>query len=151
MDLTFHCVHCKQELAVDASAEGQKIQCPTCSAEVTVPEMDASTVHTANPISASAGAKLEHHFSVPVHDSPAEILLKHVEKAEEEPAPDAPKKIKFRVIRHTDCIEVGHDRYEEMVASFLNKIGEENIIPEPMTLSILGLGGMALLRRRRSF
>ncbi|MBM3879739.1 MAG: hypothetical protein FJ387_08470 [Verrucomicrobia bacterium] len=128
MDLTFHCTQCRQELAVDISAAGHVIQCPTCSAQVTVPQADITSIHHLNPIASSAAAKIERHFTVPVHDKPAEILIKKPEKQEEEVAPDAPKKMKFRVIRHTDCIEVGHDRYEEMVTAFLNKIGEQNII-----------------------
>lgn len=74
MDLTFHCPHCKQELAVDASATGQTIQCPTCNAEITVPQADITNIHV-NPIASSAAAKIERHFSVPVRDAPAEILI----------------------------------------------------------------------------
>jgi len=111
MDLTFHCPHCKQELAVDASATGQTIQCPTCNAEITVPQADITNIHV-NPIASSA----------------AEILIATTKEAEEPVAADGPKKMKLRVIRHTDCIELGRDRYEEMVGNFLNRVGEENII-----------------------
>ena len=38
------------------------------------------------------------------------------------------KHLRIRVIRHTDCIEVGHDRYEEIVSDFLRKVGEPNIV-----------------------
>jgi hypothetical protein len=55
------------------------------------------------------------------------VLIKKRAKSDEETA-DGTKKIKIKIIRHTDCIEVGHDRYEEMVAAFLNRVGEENII-----------------------
>lgn len=127
MDLTFHCPHCKQELAVDASATGQTIQCPTCNAEITVPQADITNIHV-NPIASSAAAKIERHFSVPVRDAPAEILIAKTKEAEEPVAADGPKKMKLRVIRHTDCIELGRDRYEEMVGNFLNRVGEENII-----------------------
>jgi DNA-directed RNA polymerase subunit RPC12/RpoP len=128
MDLTFRCSHCQQELAVDASAAGQTIQCPTCNAEIAVPQPDVANVHSPNAIASSAAAKIERHFSVPVHDAPAEILITTAKKVEEAEVDAGPKKMKIRVIRHTDCIEVGHDRYEEMVASFLNKVGEPNII-----------------------
>lgn len=128
MDISFHCPHCKQELAVDASAAGQAIQCPTCSAEITVPQPDVTNIHPVNPIAASAAAKIERHFSVPVHDRPAEVLIQKGPVTEEPVAEVGPKKMKLRVIRHTDCIEVGHDRYEEIVAQFLNRVGEENII-----------------------
>ncbi|HOY59952.1 MAG TPA: hypothetical protein PK640_17680 [Verrucomicrobiota bacterium] len=127
MDLTFHCPHCKQELAVDASAAGQTIQCPTCNAEIAVPQADVTNIH-ANPIATSAAAKVERHFSVPVRDAPAEILITKAKEAEESVATEGPRKMKLRVIRHTDCIELGRDRYEEMVGSFLNRVGEENII-----------------------
>jgi ribosomal protein S27E len=127
MDLTFHCPHCKQELAVDASAAGQTIQCPTCNTEIAVPQADVTNIHV-NPISSSAASKIERHFSVPVHDAPAEILISKPVVTQEAVVAEGPKKLKIRVIRHMDCIEVGHDRYEEMVGTFLNKVGEENII-----------------------
>ncbi|HNQ90738.1 MAG TPA: hypothetical protein PKM73_19150 [Verrucomicrobiota bacterium] len=128
MEMTFHCPNCHQELLADAAAAGQTIQCPTCNHEIKVPQPEATALHTGNVIASSAAAKIERHFSVPVHDRPAEVLIEKPKVEEKEPAPDELKKIRFRVIRHTDCIEVGHDRYEEMVAAFLNKIGEANII-----------------------
>ncbi len=112
---------------MDVSAAGQAIQCPTCSAEITVPQADVTNIH-ANPIASSAAAKIERHFSVPVHDAPAEILITKTQVTHEVVATEGPKKMKLRVIRHTDCIELGRDRYEEMVASFLNLVGEPNII-----------------------
>lgn len=126
MEITFHCPHCNQELATDGSAAGQTIECPTCQAEITVPEPEVSTVHPLNPIASSAAAKEIKHFAVPVRDAPAEVLIKQPTHVEEEAV--GTKKIKIRIFRHSDCIEVGHDRYEELVAQFLNKVGEENII-----------------------
>ena len=128
MDITFHCPHCKQTLEVDASAAGQPIQCPACHAEITVPAPDVTNIHAAHSsIASSAAAKVEHHFSVPVHEGPAELLIKKVAK-EEEVIVEGTKKVKLKIFRHTDCVEVGRDRYEEMVGAFLNKVGEENII-----------------------
>jgi len=128
MDITFHCPHCKQTLEVDASAAGQAIRCPACNVEITVPAVDVTNIHAAHSsIASSAAAKVEHHFSVPVHDGPAEVLIMKVAK-EEDVIAEGPKKVKIKIYRHTDCIEVGRDRYEEMVGAFLNKVGEENII-----------------------
>lgn len=129
MDITFHCPNCKQELAVDASAAGSTIECPTCNTAISVPQLDVSNVHPTNAMSSSAAAKIERHFSVPVHDAPAEILLPKAKATEEAaPAADSTKRLKMKVFRHTDCVEVGHDRYEELVAAFLNKVGEPNIV-----------------------
>jgi len=128
MDITFHCPHCKQTLEVDASAAGQVIQCPACNAEITVPTPDVTNIHASHSsMASSAAAKVEHHFSVPVHDGPAEVLIQRAVRIEEETA-EGIKKIKLKIFRHTDCVEVGRDRYEEMVGAFLNKVGEENII-----------------------
>jgi DNA-directed RNA polymerase subunit RPC12/RpoP len=149
MDLTFHCPHCRQELAVDTSAAGSGIECPTCGREIAVPQADITNIHPVNPISASAAAKIERHFSVPVHEGPAEVLLRMPQKQRHEEAvtpmepmepmeatavPAAPavpaggRKIRIKIFRHSDCVEVGHDLYEEMVSDFLNQIGEANII-----------------------
>lgn len=128
MDLTFHCSNCKQELAVDSTAAGTVIQCPTCNAHVTVPHADATNIHLLNTMASSAAAKIERHFSVPAHDAPAEILLQVPTHAEEEVVADGDKKVKVKIFRHTDCVEVGRDRYEELVGAFLNKVGEPNII-----------------------
>ncbi len=127
MDLTFHCSNCKQELAVDSTAAGTVIQCPTCNAHVTVPHADATNIHLINAMASSAAAKIERHFSVPTHDAPAEILFE-APRHEEEVSPAGDKKVKVKIFRHTDCVEVGHDRYEEFVGAFLNKVGEPNII-----------------------
>jgi phage FluMu protein Com len=126
MDITFNCLHCNQELAVDAAAAGQIIQCPTCNAEITVPAPNVTQVHT-GAIASSAAAKAERHFSVPVRDAPSEVLVARAVKKDEDVG-DGMRKIRLRVIRHTDCIELGHDRYEELVGGFLNKVGENNIV-----------------------
>ncbi len=113
---------------MDAAAAGQVIQCPTCNTEITVPKAEATMVHQpTNAMASSAAAKVERHFSVPVHDAPAEVLIARTINREDE-AGDGPRKMRLRVIRHTDCIELGHDRYEELVGGFLNKVGEDNIV-----------------------
>ncbi len=43
-------------------------------------------------------------------------------------AKDTEKKIRIKTIRHTDCVEVGHDRFDEVVSQFLLKVGESNLI-----------------------
>jgi DNA-directed RNA polymerase subunit M/transcription elongation factor TFIIS len=127
MDLTFHCPHCQQELMVDASAGGQVIQCPTCNSEIGVPMPDVTNIRPHNPIHDSAAAKVEHHFVVPVHEGPPEPLIPQ-KKRDEEVSEGLEKKVKIRIFRHSDCIEVGHDRYEEFVSAFLNKVGWENVL-----------------------
>lgn len=145
MDVTFHCPHCKQELMVDASAAGQAIQCPTCNAEITVPQVDVTNIHAHNPIHSSAAAREEHHFTVPVHDGPAEVLIKKVRK-EEEVSEGPEKKIKLRIFRHTDCVEVGRDRYEEFVGAFLNKVGWENVLSTtPLTYTHIDIATQKIL------
>ncbi len=127
MDLNFHCPHCQQELLVDESAAGQLIQCPTCGAEIGVPMADATNLRPHNPIHGSAAARVEHHFVVPVYEGPPEVLIPQSNK-EEDVSTGPEKKIKIRIFRHSDCIEVGRDRYEEMVSAFFNKIGWDNIL-----------------------
>ena len=41
---------------------------------------------------------------------------------------DGEKALKVKCIRHSDCVEVGRDRFEEMVSDFLGKVGETNVV-----------------------
>lgn len=128
MDLTFSCENCKQQLAVDASAAGSRIECPSCGQSLTVPHLDPSNIHLANPMASSAAAREEKHFSVPVHDHPTEMLIEKPLPTLEVAAREEDKKLKIRCIKRTDCIEVGKDRFEEIVSGVLAKIGQEHIV-----------------------
>ena len=56
------------------------------------------------------------------------------------------KAIRTKTIRHTDCIEVGHDKFDEMVTNFLQKVSELNIIGiHPLTYTHLDIGSQKLM------
>jgi len=144
MDVIFDCPHCEQELEVDAAGAGSEIECPSCSETITIPkpgdpgtrvsggvelgEAPAGVVHGANPISSSAAAKVEMHLKVPVRDKPSESLIAKPPPPLEVAAKETDKIIRIKTIRHSDCIEVGHDRFDEITSQFLGKVGEKNII-----------------------
>jgi hypothetical protein len=51
-----------------------------------------------------------------------------------------------KTIRHTDCIEVGHDKFDEVVTNFLERVGEQNIHSiSPMTYTHLDIGSQKLM------
>jgi hypothetical protein len=128
MDLTFECPQCKQEMVVDASGGGSEVECPGCGATVTIPKPDVANIHVMNPIASSAAAKEIKHFAVPVHEGHSEVLIEKALPPLEVASKETDKIVKIRTIRHTDCIEVGHDRFDEIVSQFLGKTGHENII-----------------------
>ncbi len=128
MDLTFHCSKCKQELVVDASGAGSEITCPSCNAVITVPQPDPTNVHTSNPIMTSAAAKEDKHYSVPVHDGPTEMLIQKGPPRLEVAAKETDKVMRIKTIRRSDCMEVGHDKFDEIVSKFLQKLAPEEII-----------------------
>jgi len=157
MDVIFNCPKCDQELAVDSSGAGTEINCPSCGEVIVIPGResrpgpDSSSVlprlegHPVNPIATSAAAKVEMHLRVPVHKTPTESLIEKP-LAPLEVSKDADKKIRTKTIRHTDCIEVGHDRFDEVVSNFLAKVGEANIISlNPINYSHLDIGSQKLL------
>lgn len=74
----------------------------------------------------SAAAKEEKHFAVPQHASTVALIEKPL--APLEAAAHADKKIRIKTIRHSDCVEVGKDHFDEKVTAILQKIGEANII-----------------------
>ena len=146
MDLVFSCPNCKQQLEAETSMAGNEIACPSCNATIVIPEANPMNIHV-NPIATSAAAKQEYHFTVPVHDAPTEMLIK-------KPAPpleaaaraDTDRKIRVKCIRRTDCVEVGRDRFDEVVTELLQKIGETNLISvTPLTYTHMDLGTRQLM------
>ena len=164
MDIIFNCPKCEQELEVDSTGAGSEIECPSCGESITIPQPGSqgtrttassdttgnipveSGVHPVNPIATSAAAKVEMHLKVPVHNTPSESLIAKPLPPLEVAAKDTDKKIRFKTIRHTDCIEVGHDRFDEIVSQFLAKVGETSIINiSPFNYTFLDIGTQKLM------
>ena len=163
MDIIFNCPECEQELEVDSSGAGTEIDCPSCGETILIPAPGTEGTRTAapadtgnipvapgglpvNPISSSAAAKVEMHLKVPVHAAPAASLLAKPQVVAEVVPKDSEKKVRIKTIRHTDCIEVGHDRFDEMVSQFLGKVGEKNIISiNSINYTFLDIGTQKLM------
>jgi hypothetical protein len=162
MDVIFNCPKCDQELAVDSSGSGSEIECPSCGESIVIPEPEAVRArpgvqldapvaarvegHPANPIASSAAAKVELHLRVPTHKAAESLISKPLPPMEAAAVKDTDKHIRVKTIKHTDCIEVGHDRFDEIVSSFLGKIGETNIVSiTPLTYTFLDIGTQKLL------
>jgi uncharacterized protein YbaR (Trm112 family) len=158
MDLIFNCPKCGQELEVDASGAGQEITCPSCSATIRIPDspgvparvVDGSEANTGpqpiNAIAASAAAKVEMHLKVPVHAKPQEKLIAKPLAPLEVAARESDRQMRVKCIRHVDCVEVGHDKFDEVVSCFLAKIGEHNIVSiTTISYSHVDIGSQKLL------
>jgi DNA-directed RNA polymerase subunit RPC12/RpoP len=128
MDLNFKCPHCDQDLTVDSSGAGAEIECPSCTNRIVVPTSEPGHMHVINPIAASAAAKEEKHFAVPVHDAPTESLITKPLVPLEVAAKATGKQIRVKTFRRSDCVEVGKDHFDEVVSRFLGEIGDENIV-----------------------
>ena len=59
---------------------------------------------------------------------PAEKFIARAAVPLEVAAKASDRKLRIKSIRHIDCVEVGHDRFDEVVTDFLGKIGEVNIV-----------------------
>jgi DNA-directed RNA polymerase subunit RPC12/RpoP len=143
MDIIFNCKECGQELSVDSEAAGSEFNCPTCGTQLVVPDADGvpasgEPAETAaapravggpvvNAIKTSAAAKEEHHFKVALREHASESLIQKPNLPLEVAAKEA-FKIKVKTIRHSDCVEVGHDKFDEIVTKFLNQIGEGKLV-----------------------
>jgi transcription elongation factor Elf1 len=151
MDLVFNCPKCQQELEVDAAGAGQEIACPSCGAKIRIPEPaeadDVAVVpQPINAIAASAAAKVEKHLKVPVHDKPPEQLIARAAKPLEVAAKESDRQMRVKCIRHVDCVEVGHDKFDEIVSKFLGKIGEQNVVSiTTISYSIVDIASQKLL------
>jgi hypothetical protein len=126
MDLVFKCPHCDQELEVDAGGAGTTLQCPSCNNTITVPSQEAGARAPAPP--SPSPAHEEKHFSVPVHETAAEMLITKPTRPLEVVAKDGDKRLRIRTIKRSDCLEVGRDRFDEKVSQFLEQVGQLNIV-----------------------
>ncbi|MSU57901.1 MAG: hypothetical protein EXS35_06915 [Pedosphaera sp.] len=142
MDIIFDCPKCDQELAVDSAGSGSEINCPSCGEKIVIPASSATRpagpapaapqardpAHPLSVMSTSAAAKVEMHLKVPVHKGPSAVLIEKPKAPLEVAAKESDRKIRVKTIRHTDCIEVGHDKFDEVVTNFLQRVGEANVI-----------------------
>jgi hypothetical protein len=154
MDVIFNCPHCDQELAVDSSGAGSEIACPACGEEIIIPQPQARAgvvggptggPKSMNPIATSAAAKVEMHLKVPSNKTSESLITKPLVPLEVA-AKESDRKIRVRTIRHTDCVEVGQDKFDVVVSTFLAKVGESNIISiSPLSYTHLDIGTQKLL------
>jgi len=168
MDIFFNCPHCSQELEVDVTGAGSELECPNCKETIAIPQpgskgtrtsgADSSGTipvaapaagqgaHSGSAMATSAAAKIEMHLKVPVNTKPTESLITKPLPPLEAAARETDKKLRVKTIRHTDCIEVGHDKFDEMVTRFLEKVGEQNIHSlSPLTYTHMDSGSQKLM------
>jgi len=169
MDIIFNCSSCNQELEVDVAGAGSEIVCPNCDETIVIPHVGTQGTrtsgadssgkipvaatpaagHGSNPVSAmasSAAAKIEMHLKVPVRSTPTASLITKPLVPLEVAAKESDKKLRVKTIRHTDHIEVGHDKFDEFVTEFLEKVGEANIQSiNPLTYTHLDIGSQKLM------
>src|ERR1051325_193220 len=168
MDIIFNCPNpeCKQELEVDSAGAGSEIDCPSCGETILIPQVGSKGTRTSgaettnnlpaaaassaggvmHSMATSAAAKVEMHLKVPVRATKTESLIAKPLPPLEVAAKETDKKIRIKTIRHTDCIEVGHDKFDEFVSNFLGKVGEANIISiNSLTYTHLDIGSQKLM------
>lgn len=160
MDVIFNCPKCEQELAVDSSGAGSEINCPSCGETITIPEPESVVPrpaaesgtppprvgpHVVNAMASSAAAKVEMHLHVPSNKASERLIAKPLVPLEVA-ARETDRKMRVKTIRHTDCIEVGRDKFDEVLSNFLGKIGEANVVSiTPLSYTHLDIGTQKLL------
>ena len=81
-----------------------------------------------------------------MRNKPSEALIEKPPPPLEVAARESDKKMRVHTIRHTDCIEVGRDKFDEVISNFLAKVGETNIISlHSLTYTHLDIGTQKLL------
>ena len=85
-------------------------------------------VHPVNAMASSAAAKVEMHLKVASDKAHTESLISKPLTPLDAVVKDTDKKIRVKSIRHIDCVEVGHDKFDEKVTAFLQEVTETNLI-----------------------
>jgi len=139
---------------VDAAGAGEEIACPSCGEKIQIPEPSVPGgnegvrwgVQPINAMAASAAAKIEKHLKVPMRDTPSEKLIAKAPVPLEVAARESDRQMRVKCIRHIDCVEVGHDKFDEVVSTFLARIGEQNLVSiTPINYSHIDIGSQKLL------
>ena len=148
MYVSFNCVKCNQELEVEQDMIGEQIECPTCSEVLTIPDHKAAppsapslpppSPKTEEPAASAppplpepppaAPPKERHSLAVPMREGPGENLVKKKITAEPADTTLQAKQFRIRCIKRINCVEVGHDLFEEKVAKAIEKIGSDNVV-----------------------
>lgn len=129
MDILFTCPNCKQQLEAPTSLAGTAINCPACNHQLVIPEPDPANTRAGSPADGNAARLEEKHLVVPVTDRPTQSLIqKALPPLEVAARVDGVRSLKVKCIRHSDCVEVGKDKFDEVVSEFLNKLGEPNVV-----------------------
>ena len=126
-DLNFDCPNCGQNLTTDESQTGVQIDCPSCSKPFEIPkpgEQGVTTVEAPPPVETPKEETKK--YSVPVREGKPEVLVKTKAAEEEEAKGDGT--IRVKTIKRGECIELGHDKFDEVLNEFLAKLKREQII-----------------------
>lgn len=152
MEIVFNCPHCDQELSVDADGAGELIKCPTCGENITIPEKSTKPIipevpletpgsGPVNAIASSAAAKVELRLKVPVRSTPSAPLIEKPKQPLDVIAKGGDKQIRVHTMRRAQCMESGHDKFDEKVTAYLNQIGESNLLGiHPISYEIFDVG-----------
>jgi hypothetical protein len=147
MDITFSCPGCGVSLEVESEASGQQFACPSCNRTVTVPAAPAvSATLPKPPTGLTPPSKSDKRFAVPVTQNPVESLIQKPNKSLEAASKDQKPGLRVKTIRHSDCKEVGRDKFDEIVSDFLNLVGDTNVVSiTPVNYSYVDIGTQKLI------
>lgn len=146
MDIVFKCPGCHQELEVESSAAGESIPCPSCSRTLSIPQPTPSNLKVGLASQASAAAREEKHFAVPVSQNPVQPLIRKDPAPPRNPENDGARHLRIRSIRRLDCREVGQDRFDQTVSAALAEIGDDHVVSvQPISYTYVEMGSQKIL------
>ncbi|MFM7216030.1 MAG: hypothetical protein ACKO3H_14245 [Verrucomicrobiota bacterium] len=146
MDIVFKCPGCHQELEVDSSAAGETIPCPSCARTLSIPQPDPANLKIGIASHASAAARQEKHFAVPVSEKPVQPLIQKALPPLQAAAKEGKRHLRTRTIRHIDCREVGQDKFDQTVSEVLGEIGDDNVVGlHPISYTYVEMGSQKIL------
>ena len=132
MDIVFTCPACRQELAVEASGAGSKIECPECGESIMIPEPSPVNIRAIPPggkpaPAAAAAATKEKHFTLPATGTKPKVSIERPRASLESEVKGVGKKLMLKCFRRADYLGQGPDAFEQAVSHFLQAAEEVNI------------------------